>query len=571
MDEAARFEAERGEELRKLQRDRRVLEKQSRAILKMPTKQSKEEVAAVEVRWQLPPVANPHPEAHHRCRQHLCLPGRLAPPPLAADQPCRPTLPASLPRLAALCLPQALLAEERRSGRAREARHKLTVERLRQQLVELQDKNGELREQVQYLERQQLQQSWGGTAGDADAGGPRAADRSSTSAAASYGGAAVTAVSPAAAGRPAAAPAGCSGQPGAAGRAQRGRGQLPVVRVERGCTPVAPAGPPTASAMMAGAAGGFAGSRHLQTHGPAGQVETHGQVQWGAGGEGEEEGQEEEEDGQYIADVQLSEEEVIVYEAEQEQGQGQGQAAETHSQLAGAAAVMTKASSAVARFNQLRDSLAQQEGLQSRLGSRLASLQASPHLAATRLAADSKPGVSPALSATSAAADGHAGTGSFQAAGHASGEDDLRRLGRTLLAAAASHPQPAGPADPPAAQQAAAPVHLSAPPGAAAPAPGSAGDAVVSESQHPDGRCERLYASGLREQRFANGSTRLTVPGAACLTRFANGDVKKVLPCGTVEYWYAEVSSWQVTHPSGVDVFYFASGQVGGGAGLLLG
>lgn len=50
LEEAARFEAERGAELRKLQRDRRVLEKQSRAILKMPTKQSKEEVAAVEVR-----------------------------------------------------------------------------------------------------------------------------------------------------------------------------------------------------------------------------------------------------------------------------------------------------------------------------------------------------------------------------------------------------------------------------------------------------------------------------------------------------------------------------------------
>ena len=52
LEEAARFEAERGEELRKLQRDRRVLEKQSRAILKMPTKQSKEEVAAVEVRGE---------------------------------------------------------------------------------------------------------------------------------------------------------------------------------------------------------------------------------------------------------------------------------------------------------------------------------------------------------------------------------------------------------------------------------------------------------------------------------------------------------------------------------------
>jgi hypothetical protein len=48
-EEAARFEAQRLEELRRLQRDRRVLEKQSRAVLKMPTKQSKEEVAAVEV------------------------------------------------------------------------------------------------------------------------------------------------------------------------------------------------------------------------------------------------------------------------------------------------------------------------------------------------------------------------------------------------------------------------------------------------------------------------------------------------------------------------------------------
>lgn len=53
LEEAAQFEAQRAEELRKLQRDRRVLEKQSRAILKLPTKQSKEEVAAVEVRgWQ---------------------------------------------------------------------------------------------------------------------------------------------------------------------------------------------------------------------------------------------------------------------------------------------------------------------------------------------------------------------------------------------------------------------------------------------------------------------------------------------------------------------------------------
>ncbi|KAL4451516.1 hypothetical protein ABPG75_007178 [Micractinium tetrahymenae] len=76
------------------------------------------------------------------------------------------------------------------------------------------------------------------------------------------------------------------------------------------------------------------------------------------------------------------------------------------------------------------------------------------------------------------------------------------------------------------------------------PLPGTAGDAVVSEVQHPDGRWKRVYASGLREQHFGNG------------------DVKKVLACGTVEYFYAEVASWQVTHPAGVDVFFFPSGQV---------
>ncbi|PRW20917.1 GPR1 FUN34 yaaH family [Chlorella sorokiniana] len=85
---------------------------------------------------------------------------------------------------------------------------------------------------------------------------------------------------------------------------------------------------------------------------------------------------------------------------------------------------------------------------------------------------------------------------------------------------------------------------------------------VVSEVQHPDGRWERLFASGAREQRFANGSAKRSLPSGASLTRFANGDVKKVLPGGTVEYYFAEVASWQVTHPSGVDVFFFPSGQV---------
>jgi centromere protein J len=81
-----------------------------------------------------------------------------------------------------------------------------------------------------------------------------------------------------------------------------------------------------------------------------------------------------------------------------------------------------------------------------------------------------------------------------------------------------------------------------------------------------DGRHERLFASGLRETRFANGSLRRALPGGATLTRFANGDLKQELPGGTVQYWYREVASWQVTHPNGVDVYHFPSGQVRAGS-----
>lgn len=49
-EELAQIEAMKMEELRKLQRDRRVLDQQSRALLKLPTKRDKEEIQALEVR-----------------------------------------------------------------------------------------------------------------------------------------------------------------------------------------------------------------------------------------------------------------------------------------------------------------------------------------------------------------------------------------------------------------------------------------------------------------------------------------------------------------------------------------
>ncbi len=85
----------RAAEGQRLQRERRVLEKQSRALLKLPNKKERSAVEAAE----------------------------------------------------------AALEAERKEGRAREARHKLTVERLRRQIVELQVSKGVSKRCVRSLKR----------------------------------------------------------------------------------------------------------------------------------------------------------------------------------------------------------------------------------------------------------------------------------------------------------------------------------------------------------------------------------------------------------------------------------
>jgi hypothetical protein len=425
---------------------------------------------------------------------------------------------------------QALLAEERRCGRAREARHKLELERLRQQLREAQDSNGELRGQVQYLEAHRLAQSWGAAA----ASEPQATGGSRRSSAGGSGSSSSTAVHDAAR--------------GASGRRVPAANGLPAVKVER------------SSGSSSGS--GWVGSMRAApaAEGPQQRVRQQQALQHACWEDaaGEEEG-----DEQLIADVELlSDEEVVVCGEEQEEEQEEEQAvdspqlgsmpgsmpgsccatlqqADLHQQQPAAGAgpgaaqeapadAVGRASSALAPFNQLCGSLTQHGGPQSRLDSRAGSLQASPLPVA---------GLQPVDSAAPTV------------------DDDLRRLGRSLLAAAGA-----------ASSNTATSVQLAAP--VPPPAPGASTDAVVSEAQHPDGSWERLFASGLREQRFPNGSTKQQLPGAggasgASLTHFANGDAKKALPCGTVEYFYATVNSWQVTHPSGVDVYFFPSGQVG--------
>ncbi|KAI3437602.1 hypothetical protein D9Q98_000055 [Chlorella vulgaris] len=391
-EEAARFEAQRLEKLRKLQRDRRVLEKQSRAVLKMPTKQSKEEVAAVE----------------------------------------------------------ALLVEERRIGRAREARHKLTVERLRQQMLELDACNCELRQQVQCLEQQVVSREWGSAA--ASAGMAAAAPATTAPPLASI-----------VAERPEAGVIGGSNgnSPSAAGE-------------ER--PPAAPE-PSGARSPPAAVTAAHASQCVHQQESVALQLD---------------------------ACTQQS-----ALEAPQQGAAG-------HSSSTWSTSACLPAS--CAKIVETGDAVA-----------------------VTAQAGDCS---SPALGHIDASGAMHR----RPATGKPGSPDDLRRIGQSLLAGAADGQQ---------SPVAAAPPSLGSSSGGSA-----AGDKVLSEVQHADGRTERTHALGLLEVHFANGSMQRSLPSGAKLTRFSNGDVKRVLPSGVVEYLYAEVDSWQVTHPSGVDVFFFPSGQV---------
>ena len=63
--------------------------------------------------------------------------------------------------------------------------------------------------------------------------------------------------------------------------------------------------------------------------------------------------------------------------------------------------------------------------------------------------------------------------------------------------------------------------------------------------------------------RFPNGTIQRTWLDGHIATTFINGDIKQELPSGTIEYYFKEVSVWQVTHPNtGVETFYFPNGRV---------
>ena len=92
----------------------------------------------------------------------------------------------------------------------------------------------------------------------------------------------------------------------------------------------------------------------------------------------------------------------------------------------------------------------------------------------------------------------------------------------------------------------------SPPPGAALAAAAGAGG---------EGRRERRLPDGTRRVQYANGTQKQTLPDKTTTVWFNNGDLKRTRAGGKVEYFYAEVDTWHVTHADGLEVYYFASGQ----------
>jgi hypothetical protein len=85
---------------------------------------------------------------------------------------------------------------------------------------------------------------------------------------------------------------------------------------------------------------------------------------------------------------------------------------------------------------------------------------------------------------------------------------------------------------------------------------------VVAQSMLEGGKVETRFADGSRLLRFKNGTEREvrlsfaagpSAGGSAETTtvRFANGDVKRSLPCGTELYYYAAARTLQTSYAPG--------------------
>ncbi|CAK6968525.1 centromere protein J [Scomber scombrus] len=79
---------------------------------------------------------------------------------------------------------------------------------------------------------------------------------------------------------------------------------------------------------------------------------------------------------------------------------------------------------------------------------------------------------------------------------------------------------------------------------------------------HPDGKTEKVLASGDRLIVFPNGTRKeVSADGLTVKVTFFNGDTKEITADQRVIYYYAEAQTTHITYPDGIEVLHFPNNQ----------
>ncbi|XP_070832047.1 centromere protein J [Chaetodon trifascialis] len=87
-------------------------------------------------------------------------------------------------------------------------------------------------------------------------------------------------------------------------------------------------------------------------------------------------------------------------------------------------------------------------------------------------------------------------------------------------------------------------------------------DSAQEVITHPDGKIEKVLASGDRLIVFPNGTRKeVSADGLTVKVTFFNGDTKQITADQRVIYYYAEAQTTHITYPDGMEVLHFPNNQ----------
>ena len=116
------------------------------------------------------------------------------------------------------------------------------------------------------------------------------------------------------------------------------------------------------------------------------------------------------------------------------------------------------------------------------------------------------------------------------------------------------------PVSPP--HSAAGAAHAAAAPTPGAPAAAASSAGILRRERLTDGREDVYYSDGRKEILFPSGLRKVFHADGSTVTLFNNGDRKEVTTEGTTIYFYRATGAKQTTHPNGLEVVEFSTGQV---------